>query len=176
MFCAKLAYPQIADLPEAATPWGGAVQPDVNGSCPAGDPCVLTGQYNRQRTSANVTASNAGGMAASSALDNFGLAYLYPVKHSPAGRGNEPVVAQPLYITRVPVQNVPSSFCSGTGLCNMLLVGTLSDWVYAFDTSTAPTPTKPNYLWPPINLATAPGHCSSLTGGPDIGRSARRRW
>jgi hypothetical protein len=45
----------------------------------------------------------------------------------------------------------------------MLFVATLSDYVYAFDTSTPPAPGVPNYLWNPINLATAPLHCG--TGG-----------
>ena len=68
------------------------------------------------------------------------------------GNNNEPVVAQPLYVTNVTI---------GTTSHNMLLVATLSDYVYAFDTTTPPAPGAPNYLWTPINLATAHSLCGS---------------
>jgi hypothetical protein len=102
---------------------------------------------------------------------HFGLAYLYPVAHNAAGKNYEPVIAQPLYITSVTVPGAPKGFCNGTTTCNMLLVATLSDYVYAFDTSTPPAPGAPNYLWPPINLVQNDTHCGSQHGGPFNNRS-----
>jgi hypothetical protein len=123
----------------------------------------LTGQYNQHRNSANGAAGRLGALAQASNYSTFGLAYLYPLNHNGGGKSYEPVIAQPLYITSVNVPKAPTGFCNGTTTCDMLLVATLSDYVYAFDTSTAPAAGSPNYLWRPINLLQS-GHCNN--GGP----------
>jgi hypothetical protein len=92
------------------------------------DPCVLTGQYNSNRTSTNVNESNLAGFNSTTA-STFGLAQFYPLTHPLAGKTYEPVVAQPLYVTNVLQPD-------GT-IKNLLIVASLGDWVYAFDTSTA---------------------------------------
>jgi hypothetical protein len=138
---------------------------------------VLTGQYNQHRTSTNSNAVHLGELADATNYSTFGLAYLYPVTHNGAGKNHEPVIAQPLYITSVSVPGAPSGFCNNSTTCNMLLVATLSDYVYAFDTSTPPgSGPNYNYLWPPINLLSS-GHCqnagvfnnkASLNGFPGV--------
>ena len=112
--------------------------PDTSSACPGNDLCVLTGQYNQHRTSTNAKASK---LATLSDFSNFGAAYIYQVTHTAAGRASEPVTGQPLYITGVTVSNAlsGSSACNGNlASCNMLLVGTLNDYIYAFDTSSPP--------------------------------------
>lgn len=161
--------------PDADSPYGGVAikpgslhgpgTPAASGACPGTDPCVLTGQNNRQRTSTNANELNLAGMTSKSAFSNFGLAYIYPVTHPANGFSYEPVIAQPLYATSVSVPAAPVTMCGGTAKCNMLVVGTLSDWVYAFDTGTSPA--SGNTLWS-INLSRAPGHCNPSTGGPFI--------
>jgi hypothetical protein len=111
------------------------------------DPCVLTGQYNRYRNSTNVQESSLAGFNTPS---TFGLAYFYQLTTSPAHtppNGFEPVVAQPLYVTNVP---------QTSGTADMLLVASLDDYLYAFDTKTG------NQIWFK-NLATLTTHCA--TGG-----------
>jgi hypothetical protein len=126
------------DLPyggHAVTPgsWpvGPGGTPAASGACPGTDPCVLTGQNDQHRNSNNGNAANLGKLAGSGDYSNFGLAYIYPVTNPGLGNNNEPVIAQPLYVTNVTV---------GTTSHNMLLVATLSDYVYAFDTTTPPAP------------------------------------
>lgn len=95
--------------------------------CPTGDPCVLTGQYGRYRTSTNsneTTLANFNSTTASS----FGLAAFYAFTSTPPGTFTyEPVVAQPLYATNV--------ITAGGSKISMLVVATLNDYVYAYDTS-----------------------------------------
>ena len=136
-------------------PVGQGTAPATGAACPGADPCVLTGQYNQHRNSANGNAANLGKLAGPGDYSNFGLAYLYPVTNPGLGKNNEPVIAQPLYATKVTIGSTPR---------NMLLVSTLSDYVYAFDTSTPPAPGVPNYLWTPVNLAAA----HSLCGGSGV--------
>jgi outer membrane protein assembly factor BamB len=111
----------------------GAPPPaNAGGVCNPGDPCVLTGQYSRYRTSANPYETTLAGLADAS---SFGLTNFYPFpshtlppRPTPPG-GNytfEPAVAQPLYITRLPVGGVNK---------NVPLAASLDDYPYAFDTS-----------------------------------------
>ena len=143
-----------------------SVEPATPGAPPTGsvvcynsanqtyDPCVLTGQYDRSRNSTNVNASN---LASFSSPSTFGLAYFYPLTSTPPSQfGYEPAVAQPLYITNVP---------QASGTANILLVASLNDYVYAFNTETG------NQLsWSPLNLATGPRHCGT-GGGPFLSTS-----
>jgi hypothetical protein len=121
-------------------------------------PCVLTGQYSRYRTSANTTETTLADFTGSSQASPFGLAnfYQFPANTLPKvtqngpGRYNfEPVVAQPLYITDVPINSVST---------NILLAASLDDWVYAFNTATGVA------AWPPINLAY--NDCGGSAGSP----------
>jgi len=118
------------------------------------DPCVITGQYNRYRTSTNAKESS----LASFSNANFGLAYFYQINH-PATGGNftwEPVIAQPLYATNVTY---------GGTTHNMLIVASLNDYVYAFDTGATSTSNVVTPLWY-LNLiggTNAATHC--LSGG-----------
>jgi hypothetical protein len=113
----------------------GPLPPSGSTPCLTGttaDPCVLTGQYNRYRTSTNTNEPSLAGFNNST----FGMAYFYKLTSTPPNAfPYEPVIAQPLYITHVP-------FNGGTP--NMLIVASLNDYVYAFDTSTG------NQLWPAI--------------------------
>jgi len=121
----------------------GALPPSGGSTCPSGDPCVLTGQYSRYRTSANPNETLLAGFNSASA-SSFGLASFYALTSTPpSGFTYEPVVAQPLYATRVPTAEGPKS---------LLIVGSLNDWVYAFDTSSPATP-----LWTYPTAA----HCGS---------------
>jgi outer membrane protein assembly factor BamB len=114
---------------------------------------VLTGQYSRYRTSANASETT---LAAGVEASSFGLTNFYqfpphtlPARPTPPG-GNytfEPAVAQPLYITSLPVGGVSK---------NVLLVGSLDDYLYAFDTSDGAV------LWS-VNLA---NDCGNLVGVP----------
>ena len=135
---------------------GGRVSPNNSGgACPTGDPCVLTGQYSRYRTSVNAYESTLAGFTGSQA-SSFGLVDFYKLPNNtlPIISGSthytfEPVVAQPLYITDVSV--------GGTSI-DLLLVASLDDWLYAFNTSTGAE------AWSaPLNLATA--DCGS-SGAP----------
>jgi hypothetical protein len=128
-----------------AAPSGATGVCETNGQP---DPCVLTGQDSRYRTSTNVNESNLAGKTSSNLGNNFGLAYFYKFD---APRfipyGYEPASAQPLYISNVPY---------GTGTYNMLIAATLKDYVYAFDTSVNPG----TELWNTDLIAS--GHCGSL--------------
>lgn len=167
-----LPYGGAYVTPGSLGPGPAPGEPDLSGACPNYDPCVLTGQYNQHRTSTNAKASKLAGL---SDFSNFGAAYLYPVTNKPAGRYWEPVIAQPLYVTNVSVPSAlsGSNACNGNlASCKMLLVGTLSDYLYAFDTSSPPGgPPNYNWLWNPINLAQAlnpdgtQSHCGT-GGGP----------
>jgi hypothetical protein len=167
LMAASLATSQSTQSPpnDDGYPYGGPVvttgslPPSANGSqkhhpqtstvaCPSGDPCVLTGNYDHYRTSVNVNETT---LAGYTNWSNFGLKTFYGLSSTPPGTFTfEPVVAQPLYITNVPV--------SGGGNKNLLIVASLNDNVYAVDTSTGsgtipstwPTSSNPN----PINLAT----------------------
>lgn len=104
----------------------GAPPPSGSGICPTGDPCVLTGQYSRYRTSSNPNETSLGGFN-STAAASFGLAAFYALTSTPPGTFlYEPVVAQPLYATNVSTSG---------GTKNILLVASLNDYVYAYDTS-----------------------------------------
>jgi len=144
------------------SPWGGVPvtsippsgppgsNPDSSTFCLSTDPCVLTGQYNRYRTSKNPNESSLAAFNNS----NFGLAYLYQVSNPPAlapYSAYEGVIAQPLYATGVPY--------SGTKY-DMLIVATLNDWIYAFDTSATSTSNVVAPLWS-LNLIPAADttHC-----------------
>lgn len=129
--------------------------------CPSGDPCVLTGQYNRYRTSTNANESTLATFNSTSA-SSFGLANFYTFTSTPpTGFSYEPVVAQPLYATSVPTSG---------GNKNLVIVGSLNDYVYAFDTSSPTTP-----LWS-VNLANDCGigsvpfqnNHSHNPGGPNL--------
>ncbi len=77
----------------------GALPPSGT-ACPTGDPCVLTGQNERYRTSTNVNETT---LANFSDASNFGVANFYQLTSTPpSGFSYEPVVAQPLYATDVP--------------------------------------------------------------------------
>jgi hypothetical protein len=127
----------------------------VCGTRTSPDPCVLTGQYDRYRTSANVHEPTLANFNSTSAA-SFGLKQFYqlPSNVLPSNYLFEPVIAQPLYITNVPPNNT-----------NLLLVASLADYVYAFDTSSTAQTVAP--LWS-VNLATTAtggNHCTS-TGVP----------
>lgn len=114
----------------AATP-GALPAVNAGGVCNPGDPCVLTGQYSRYRTSANPYEQTlaAGVEASSFGLTNF---YQFPAHTLPLLPDSdsrytfEPAVAQPLYLTNLPINGTTK---------NVLLVASLDDYVYAFDTS-----------------------------------------
>lgn len=143
------------------TPPGAPSGPDTSSLCGSTDPCVLTGQYNQHRNSTNKNAGNLGGMANSGAYSTFGLAYLYAVTNPALGKNNEPVIAQPLYVTNV-TTNLGSSPNCNTTACNILVVATLSDTVYAFDTGIAPNSSGAgNMLW----HTSLVGHCGA-NGAP----------
>jgi len=154
---AQTAAPNVADDGE---PYGGVnivqpastpgSQPPANsgGACPAGppvSPCVLTGQYSRYRTSVNPNESALANITSTSA-SSFGLTgfYQFPSHTLPTDPNTgspylyEPTVAQPLYITDVPINGVNK---------NILLVASLAGYVYGFDTSSG------GQVWTAINLA-----------------------
>jgi hypothetical protein len=88
---------------------------------------VLAGQYSRSRTSANPSETTLANFDSTMAA-SFGLAAFYAFTSTPpTGFSYEPVVAQPLYATNV--------LTSG-GRKNLLVAGSLNDYVYAYDTST----------------------------------------
>ncbi len=134
----------------AAAP-GVAVPQNAGGACPTGDPCVLTGQYSRYRTSENPYETTLAGFNGTS---SFGLTNFYKLPNANTLPKNpngppylfEPVVAQPLYITDMP--------SAGT---NMLLVASLDDMVYGLDADTG------DMLWANIDLA---GHDCGLGNPP----------
>lgn len=153
---AQTATTNVADDGE---PYGGvnilhlAVTPGTlppansGGACPAGppvSPCVLTGQYSRYRTSVNPNESTLANIPSTSA-SSFGLTSFYQLpSHTLPTDPNtgsqytyEPVVAQPLYITDVPISGVNK---------NILLVASLAGYVYGFDTSSG------SQVWTAINL------------------------
>jgi len=108
----------------------GPLPPSGNSVCSTGgstDPCVVTGQNDRYRTSSNVNASKLAGFSDAS---NFGIANFFKLNSTPHSPFlYEPVLAQPLYVTNVPQPP------SGTTTKNILVVASLNDYVYAFDTS-----------------------------------------
>lgn len=137
----------------------------------AGNPCVLTSQYDNARDSWNynetsLTPSNVGNLTVASfsplAVDNGDL---------PLGAPSNPIYAQPLYVAGV--ATILSS-CSPT--CNMLLTATLNGTVFAFNTTTGAT------VWsrqgtgtnsPAGNDALWYDDCGKTTGiGPGPGASA----
>ncbi len=116
---------------------GAPSNPDSSSFCLSTDPCVLTGQYSRYRTSSNGKESSLAGFSNS----NFGLAYHYKITNPPAlspYSAWEGVVAQPLYATGVPYNG--STY-------DMLIVASLNDWVYAFDTKASSTNNVVTPLW-----------------------------
>ena len=118
-------------VPVGPPPTPGVRRNTGSGICPTGDPCVLTGQYSRYRTSTNAnetTLATFNGTAAAS----FGLAnFLAFTSTPPTGFSYEPMAAQPLYVTNV---------STGTGYKNLVVVGSLNDYVYAFDTASPGSP------------------------------------
>jgi len=87
---------------------------------------VLTGQYSRSRTSSNPNETTLANFDSTTAA-SFGLAAFYAFTSTPPGTFDyEPVVAQPLYATNVTTSGGPKS---------VLVVGSLNDYVYAYDTS-----------------------------------------
>jgi hypothetical protein len=145
--------PGSSRTPGLPPPSGGVV---CSTGPPTIDPCVLTGQNNRYRTSVNVHEPTLAGMSSGS---NFGMTQLYQVNSTPPGTfAYEPVVAQPLYVTNVPQ--------SGEGNKNLLVVASLNDFLYAFDTSSTGETVTP--LWS-VNLAgpysSTIQHCQT-TGAP----------
>src|SRR5579863_239242 len=111
--------------PEEDSPAAGTTRPcQTKGKL---DPCVITGQYNNSRTSANMNESKLATFNSTTA-SSCGLARFYEVTHPLAGTNYEPVVAQPLFATHIPRP--------GGGTKNLLVVASLGDWVYAFDTRT----------------------------------------
>jgi len=142
-------YPTVADdgAPYAGISLGAStgsgVAPAVNSGnvCPVvrgvTPPCVLTGQYSRYRTSVNPNEPTLAGIT-SGAASSFGMTAFYklPTTHAlpplpdPPYHTNykfEPVIAQPLYITNVSISDANH---------NIVLVASLDDWVYAYDTGT----------------------------------------
>src|SRR5690349_8232225 len=67
-----LPWGGIAMSSGSMAPPGTPVPPAGSGACPAGDPCVLTGQNNQHRNSTNGNASNLGKMAGSGDYSGFG--------------------------------------------------------------------------------------------------------
>jgi hypothetical protein len=144
-------------LPVPSTTPGASPAVNAGNACPVvgsvTPPCVLTGQYSRYRTSVNASETTLANFTSSQA-SSFGLTAFYqlpghsnwPPVPSP-GTGNydfEPVVAQPLYITNVPIGGVNTS---------LLLVASLFDSVYAFNTATGS-----QVSWSPVSLA---GDCGT---------------
>ena len=127
-------------IPIGLTPSApGTPPPSGSGSglCPDPDPCVVTGQNDRYRTSTNVKASKLAAFSATNA-SSFGQAYFYQLPTANAAYYNyEPVVAQPLYATHVLQPD-------GVHYKNLLIVASLANWVYAYDTSGGTTSTP---LW-----------------------------
>ena len=144
---------QAGKAPQDAPPAGSI--PCITGG--QTDPCVLTGQNSRYRTSVNVHEPGLAGLASGS---NFGMTQLYEVNSTPpTGFNYEPVVAQPLYVTNV-----------GGG--DLLFVVSLNDYIYAFDTGETSETVTP--LWS-INLAqpsNGNAHCGT-SGYPFINVHAR---
>jgi len=162
---ASQTVPTLPPNADDGSPWGGVPvtstrpgPPPPSGStsfCVTAsnpDPCVLTGQYNRYRSSTNAKESS----LANFSNANFGLAYLYQINH-PATGGSfnwEPVIAQPLYVTNVSY---------GGTTHDMLIVASLNDYVYAFDTGATSTSNVLTPLWS-LNLiggTNVSTHCQS---------------
>jgi hypothetical protein len=152
---AQTSAPTVADdgapygglsLPVAAAASGALPAENAGQACPVvggvTPPCVLTGQYNRYRTSVNANETGLANFTSGDA-SSFGLTAFYqfpghtnwpPIPSPGSGNYNfEPVVAQPLYITNLAVTGVN---CTSPNCPNILLVASLYDLVYAFNTST----------------------------------------
>jgi hypothetical protein len=164
---AQTSAPTVADdgapygglsLPVAAAAPGALPAENAGQACPVvggvTPPCVLTGQYNRYRTSVNANETGLANFTSGDA-SSFGLTAFYqfpghtnwpPIPSPGSGNYNfEPVVAQPLYITNLAVTGVN---CTSPNCPNILLVASLYDLVYAFNTSTGAE------AWTnPVNLA-----------------------
>jgi hypothetical protein len=117
---------------------------------------VLTGQNNRYRSSTNVNATQVANVNAST----FGFAYFYTLTSTPpSGFTNsnaniEPVTAQPLYITNVTTSITSPTTCNSPNSCNLLIVASANDYIYAFDTANG------NIIWS-LNLLNVSGHCGA---------------
>ncbi len=100
----------------------------------AGNPCVLTSQYDNARDAWNynettLTPSNVSGLSVASfsplAVDTNDL---------PSTAPSNPIYAQPLYVA-----GIQTSLSNCTPTCNMLLAATLNGTVFAFNTSNGST-------------------------------------
>jgi len=122
--------------PDITPPGQPDSAPPPNGTttiCETGgvvDPCVLTAQNSRWRTSANTFETNLAGFDSTSA-STFGMAAFYQLATTdhPTGYGYTPAMTQPLYIT-----NVPS--IGGSGTVDLVIGANLNNTVYAWNTGT----------------------------------------
>jgi hypothetical protein len=119
-------------LAAAQTPL--AAQSTSCASPTAGNPCVLTSQYDNARDSWNynetsLTPLNVSSLSVASfsplVVDNGDL---------PSGAPSNPIYAQPLYVA-----GVVTSLSNCSPSCNMLLVATLNGTVFAFNATTGAT-------------------------------------
>lgn len=138
-----------------STPYGGSLlnPPGVNDPCAFGQPtCVLTGQYNRFRTSTNTYAPILAGL---SNTDNFSAKQFlqFDTLDVASGFNANPTMAQPLYVNNVLI--------SGTRY-EILIVASLNDSVYAFNAANGNvlwkrTPNSTGNLWPLYGNCAAAG-------------------
>jgi len=157
-----LTFPAVAQ--ETFEPYGGPhIAPGSLGStrstasakpatgaviCGSTDPCVLTGQYDSFRNSQNGNEVKLGGMTNFSQFTTVGFYALDAIDVAP-GKTITPIIAQPLYVTNVPVDDTTH---------NMLLVSTLNDSVYAFDADTGAV------LWKRVGSNSLALDCSPTQG------------
>ncbi len=103
-------------------PTGSVICPTPSGSTPA---CVLTGQYNRNRSGANVYEPVLADTAnITKYFTNTQYYQTDPTDYYDSTHTFNPIMAQPLWVSNVP---------HGTGTKNVLLAATLNTSVYAFD-------------------------------------------
>ena len=127
----------------------------------SGNPCVLTSQYNPQRTAYN----NNETALTSATVGNSGTAVLqqlnlFQVDPTCSGCSNDtphvtlprtgctyaqatfnPIYAQPLYVPGISVASPANTgYCNdgGSGKCNVLIAATLNDTVFAWNDVTEP--------------------------------------
>ncbi len=165
-FASGQITPTSDPIAESAAPYGGPLlspglissgllapgtpPPPAATVCAAGSPCVLTGQYNRYRSSVNLAETTLGGMTDFTYFAPLNF-FKLDAADMPSGQTYNPVMAQPLYLTGVTILSV---------VYNVLLVATLNDTVYAFDADTG------TRLWKRTGSTALYQNCGGLTPQP----------
>ncbi len=150
--------------PESA-PYGGSLLSPLSPSdpCAFGQPtCVLTGQYNRFRTSTNTYDPTLAGLTSS---DSFSATKFlqFDTADVASGFAANPTMAQPLYVNNVTI--------SGTAY-EILIAANLNGSIYAFNVANGNalwkrTPSSTGNLWPLYGNCSPNGNGSPQAFVPD---------